>query len=269
MAQAYLGSTELNKLYLGTTQINLTENNNAPFINSMVYWFRDGFNNITGSNWTNSITNNITGSLLGGATKSGSIALLNNSSNNLGDRDQSFNIKTSAGTVTVRSMLIMFNQPVSTGVGGVVTVWFCGDGFGTTNFNQYFSVSTDPTSSSYGNNATFFGYVDSQTPVNKGIITQELLTNGTTNGNGGPGELQFMGPTGHDVNTTKRIFFFNYNADVPLVINNIPGFVMGAESNSTTAGSFGLFEMIGYDRSLSFVEFEDLVKYLKSTNVIS
>jgi len=232
----------------------------------MVYWFKDGSTNITGGDWNNTISGNVVGLLQGDAVKSGSAAFLDNSSSTLVERDQRFNIKTTSGTVNVQSALYLFNQPVSTGVGGALGNYFCGVGLG--DFSDYFSLDTLDTDI-YGVDATFFGYVEGQVPVNGGIVTQELMTDGLNNPAGGSGELQWLGPNGTSANTTKRIFFFNYNSTVPMPINDDQGLKIGSDRTGNFGTSMGLYEMIGFNRTLSFIEFQDLVKYLKNTNVIN
>lgn len=271
MGQAYLGTTELNKLYLGTTQINSTKvYDDAPYINDMVFWFQDASNNITGSTWVNAVNKNAAGLLAGGASLSGSIALLDNSSSDINQRDQRFLIRSVTGSANIQSALILFNQPRITGVGGNTAAYFYDEynsGGGNGYFNAFFSVDTDA-GEIHGPDATFYGYVDGEQPVNGGVITQTLLTNGTGTVYGGSGSLQWRGPNEGGINNTKRIFFFNYNPNVPITLDNVIPWSIGTNGGGTEGSSLGLFEMIGYNRSLSFVEFNNLVNYLVSTGVI-
>jgi len=244
----------------------------APFTEDMVFWFKNGSSNISGTTWSNTAGGVVTGILERGASKVGSAARMDASST----RDQNFQIKTSSSTATVRSALILFNQATTTNVSGTARAYFydarksldntdTNAGF----FNQYDSVATGITSC-HGNGATFFGYTNGGTPVNGGTITTTLLTNGELNSAGGSGALQYFGPNGTGVNTTRRVFFFNYNPDVPIILGSGgPGWRISNNDNANEGGSMDLFEAIGYNRALSFSEFESLITYLISTGVIS
>jgi hypothetical protein len=248
-----------------------------PFIGNMLYWFKSASTNVISGSWTNSVAgSNLEGQLRSGSFLEGNAVRLSNTQSSTTTRNDNFRVIIPTGSTTIKSALFLFNQPVITGGGGVQRCYYydarrtsgsvdADGGF----FNQYDSVNTSSLSI-HGNDATFYGYQDGGVPFNGGSITPLLLTNGFFNSTGGSGSLQWMGPGGRGTNTTKRVFFFNYNSSVPITLNSgTRGFIIGTRNDASEGSSMDLIEMIGYDRTLTFSEFEDVVTYLKSTGVIN
>lgn len=248
----------------------------APFTEYMHFWFKDIDNNSSGTTWNDSSpANTSTATLLNGATIISGAAQLDNSVSNA-TRLKSLRVKPTSTTIDVKSALIVFNQPLVTfGTTSARAYFYDARDANTASpnnagfFNQYDSVNTT-TGSIHGNDATFYAYAEGESTFNGGSITTTLLTNGTSKSNGGSLYYQWLGPNGRNINYTKRVFFFNYNSSLPVNITSVnEGWYLGANSNSSEATSLNIYEVIGYDRALTFTQFEDIIDYLKLQGTIT
>jgi hypothetical protein len=244
----------------------------APFEDDMLFWFKDAQNNVSGNTWSDSSpANTSTITLLNGTSTSGNAVITRGS-------NQALRIKPTTNTIFVKSAMILYNRTVTSPGGGGSREYFYdardanssspdNAGF----FNQFDSVATNNASTQiHANDATFYAYQEGQTTFNGGTITSQLLTNGTRNSTGGSEWYQWMGPTGRNANTAKTIFFFNYNSNVPIEITtNNEGWYLGSNDIPFEAAHLDYYEVIGYDRALTFDEFEQLVAYLQGTGVIT
>lgn len=247
----------------------------VPFESDMLFWFTDPDVNVSGTVWSDASTaNTSTATLVGAGTSvSGSHVAVNNSI----VRTNRVVIKPTSATINVKSLFMLFTNPYNQYGASSTRNYFydCRDanaqspdnaGF----FNQYDSTST-ASDKVHGNDATFFAYGDGLgSAFNGGTITTTLLTDGSNNNTGGDDYYQWLGPTGRSINNTKRIFFFNYNSnrDVQITTTN-EGWYFATNDAGTEGGSFGYYEIIGYDRALSFSEFETVVQWVKDRGLIT
>jgi len=245
----------------------------APFADDMLFWFKDAGANVTETTWNDSAPiPNTTGNLLNGAALDTDNVQLNNSSST----NRAFRINSTVSGIDVKSFIILFNQKLVSNGSGTSREYFYDSRDANTQspnnagyFNQYDSVDTTALKV-HGNDATFFAYAEGETPFNGGTITTALLTDGVNNSTGGNDWWQWLGPNGRGVNTTKRVFGFNYNSTKPVTIQSVSeGWYIGGNSNPTEGASLNLYEMIGYNRALTFTEYEQLITYFQGTGIIT
>jgi len=246
---------------------------NLPKEGNILFRYEDVNTNSNGSRWLDSSPNGYTSTIMPNATidTPTNSVLLDSSGIN---RNKYIRVTTNTD-ITIKSLIVLFNQPLGTGGSGDARAYFWD--FRRANrespnnaayWNQWDSISTGPV---YSDGSVYAYDESSGVRVNGLPFTPATVTDGFSNSTGGDDTWQWMGINGRGANTSKRLWMFNFGTgrDLNLDANAQRGMVFGANDNLSESSTFGYYSIVAWDTYLTEADYTDIISYYQSQGVIT
>lgn len=259
--------------YLEQVQAAPPPAGNLPKEGNILFRYEDVNTNNNGSSWLDTSPNGYTSTIMPNTTID---AATNSVQLNSSGASRNKYIRVTTNTnIVIKSLIVLFNQPFSTfGTGDNRTYFWDFRKANAENpnnaayWNQWDSISTGPV---YSDGSVYAYDESSGVRVNGLPFTPTTVTDGFSNSTGGDDTWQWMGINGRGVNTSKRLWMFNFGTGKNLNLTTLGsrGLVFGANDNLSESSSFGYYSIIAWDTFLTEADYTEILSYFQNGGVIS